>query len=286
MTLDFDPCEEAGHPPPIKELEDVVVNAKGRKLKNLDIFTWEASDKPGIDPSMITHYLSIKEGVRPVVQRKRPLLIERLEAVKAEVAKLKSSGFIREVRYNQIRMNIIDEEYTTFFTEGRGNNWSISKVLCPAEKNYMVIEKWSFALVASRKLRPSFLAHPVMVSGAGYVLIPPEGELLKYALVLIFLATNDEANYKALITGLMMVKGAAVTNLHIKCDSQLVVNQVLGKYEAREERMVRRGYLEPFLRCLGPIKASYVLHEIHEGIAGAHERARTLARKAMRQGYY
>ncbi len=54
---------------------------------------------PGIDLVIITHCLSLKEGVKPVVQKVRPLAGERLEAVKQEVVKLEAAGFIREVRF-------------------------------------------------------------------------------------------------------------------------------------------------------------------------------------------
>ncbi|PKI74776.1 hypothetical protein CRG98_004794 [Punica granatum] len=63
----------------------------------------------------------------------------------------------------------------------------------------------------------------VRASGVGCVLIPSEGEPLKYALVLTFPATNNEAEYEALITGLLIAKGVGITNLHVKCDSQFVV---------------------------------------------------------------
>ncbi|PKI55751.1 hypothetical protein CRG98_023842 [Punica granatum] len=118
MTVDSNPHDEARWPTPIEELEEVVVNAEGKKLKvgsmlwpevkkelvsflkeNLDIFAWEASDMPRINPNAITHSLSIKEGVRPIVHKKRPLLGEWLETVKAKIVKLEAASFIREVRF-------------------------------------------------------------------------------------------------------------------------------------------------------------------------------------------
>ncbi len=54
---------------------------------------------PGIDPAIIAHCLSIKEGIRLVVQKVRPLVGERLEAVKQEIMKLETAGFIREVKF-------------------------------------------------------------------------------------------------------------------------------------------------------------------------------------------
>ena len=44
------------------------------------------------------------------------------------------------------------------------------------------------------------------VGGVGVVLIYPEGETLKYAVRLQFPATNNEAEYKALLTVLSLAK--------------------------------------------------------------------------------
>jgi ribonuclease HI len=39
-------------------------------------------------------------------------------------------------------------------------------------------------------------------AGAGVVLIPPEGDMLKYAIQIEFSATNNMAEYEGLVTGL------------------------------------------------------------------------------------
>lgn len=72
---------------------------------------------------------------------------------------------------------------------------------------------------------------------AGCILISPKGRQLKYALVLSFRATNNEAEYEALINGLLIARGAGVTRLQVKCDSQLVVHQLTGDYTARIDKM-------------------------------------------------
>jgi ribonuclease HI len=43
-------------------------------------------------------------------------------------------------------------------------------------------------------------------AGTGVVLIPPEGDILKYAIQLKFLATNNIIEYKELVTGLRLAK--------------------------------------------------------------------------------
>ena len=54
-----------------------------------------------------------------------------------------------------------------------------------------------------------------------------------------FPTTNNEAKYDALITGLKIVREAGAQHLKIFSDSQLVVRQVKGEYEAKEDNMKR-----------------------------------------------
>ena len=57
------------------------------------------------------------------------------------------------------------------------------------------------------------------VGGAGVVLILPEGETLKYAIRLQFLATNNKAEYEALLTGLSLAKALRAKSLIVQVDS-------------------------------------------------------------------
>ena len=52
-----------------------------------------------------------------------------------------------------------------------------------------------------------------------------------------FPATNNEAEYKAFLTGLSLARVLEVKTLIIQANSQLVIGQVRGDYEAKEERM-------------------------------------------------
>jgi ribonuclease HI len=192
-----------------------------------------------------------------------------------------------------------------------------SRVLRGAEERYSNMEKLAFALViASRKLRPYFQAHSIIVltdyplrmamnksdaagrliqwsiemsefdidyrpctpikaqaladfiakfthlwkdedeleknkvwmisidgsstkdmGGAGIVLVSPEKDKFEYAIQLCFCATNNEAEYEALLAALKLSKNMGIHNLTVKSDSQLIVRQVKGEYEAREDRM-------------------------------------------------
>ena len=73
--------------------------------------------------------------------------------------------------------------------------------------------------------------------GVGVVITTLEGEILKYEVRLRFLATNNEAEYESILIGLRLGKELGVKNLLIQSDSKLVVEQIKGEYEAKEERM-------------------------------------------------
>ncbi|XP_056691885.1 uncharacterized protein [Spinacia oleracea] len=55
-------------------------------------------------------------------------------------------------------------------------------------------------------------------------------------------ASNNEAEYEALICGIQMSRAAGATDVLVLSDSQLIVSQVKGEYEAKHEAMIR--YLE------------------------------------------
>nr|GFC43894.1 reverse transcriptase domain-containing protein [Tanacetum cinerariifolium] len=60
-----------------------------------------------------------------------------------------------------------------------------------------------------------------------------------YALRFRFNATNNEAEYEALIAGLRIVGQMEVQNLQANVDSKLLANQVNGIYIAKESSMIR-----------------------------------------------
>ncbi|GKA93322.1 reverse transcriptase domain-containing protein [Tanacetum coccineum] len=233
--------------------------------------------------------------------------------------------------------------------------------------------------------------------GAGVVLTDPEGTEFTYALRFQFEATNNEAEYEALIAGLRIAKKMGVQNLQVNVDSKLVANQVNGTYVAKETDMIKylekvktlasafrefsikqvprngnkkadalskmastsfahlskqvlveelkeksvneievlavveeegdswmtpiheyltdetlpaerkkaraikrksqrfaiingilykKSFLGPWLRCVGPSQANYVLREIHEGSCSMHAGTRSVVAKALRIGYY
>ncbi|GJV67269.1 reverse transcriptase domain-containing protein [Tanacetum coccineum] len=233
--------------------------------------------------------------------------------------------------------------------------------------------------------------------GAGVILTDPEGVEFTYALRFQFEATNNEAEYEALIAGLRIAERIGVQSLQVNVDSKLVANQVNGTYIAKETDMIKylekvkalastfrvfsikqvprsknkkadalskiastsfahlskqvlveelkeksvnesevlavveeegeswmtpiheyltdetlpaerkkaraikrksqhfaiingilykKSFLGPWLRCVGPSQANYVLREIHEGSCSMHAGTRSVVAKALRIGYY
>ncbi|GJU98093.1 reverse transcriptase domain-containing protein [Tanacetum coccineum] len=234
-------------------------------------------------------------------------------------------------------------------------------------------------------------------SGAGLILINPEGAEFTYAMRFRFDATNNEAEYEALIAGLRIAEKMGIKNLQANVDSRLVANQVNGSYIAKESGMVqylnkvktlarsfkefsikqiprsenkkadalskiastsfahlnkqvlveelkeksineeeildiveeegntwmtpiqeylteeilpedkkkaravrrkaakyamingtlyKKSFLGPWLRCVGPLQANYVLREIHEGSCSMHSGPRSVVAKVIQTGYY
>ncbi|XP_077252373.1 uncharacterized protein LOC143891722 [Tasmannia lanceolata] len=79
-------------------------------------------------------------------------------------------------------------------------------------------------------------------SGAGLVLAGPDNFLTEYALKLDFKASKNEAEYEALIAGITLATELHANRVRAHSDSQLVLGQVNGFSEAKEERMLK--YLE------------------------------------------
>ncbi|XP_038972181.1 uncharacterized protein LOC120104693 [Phoenix dactylifera] len=95
-------------------------------------------------------------------------------------------------------------------------------------------------------------------SGAGLILTSPDGIVAEQALRLEFSASNNEAEYEALIAGLKLAKELKVEDLKVYSDSQLVVSQVLGNFEAKEPSMQK--YLQKVRELISALDAFNIQH--------------------------
>jgi ribonuclease HI len=75
------------------------------------------------------------------------------------------------------------------------------------------------------------------VGGVGVVLIDPNGDQVKYMVHLEFKATNNMAEYEALIFGLSATLSLGIRQLLVKGDSQLIIKQVHRECSCNEPRL-------------------------------------------------
>ncbi|KAF8110950.1 hypothetical protein N665_0077s0013 [Sinapis alba] len=113
------------------------------------------------------------------------------------------------------------EQHHVFYT---------SKRLTDAETRYPTLERVTLAIVTSAgndtpisNLTPSSPTIKAQILADFIIEIPP--------------ASNNEAEYEALIAGLRLAKVVGAKRLQAFSDSQLVASQYSGDYEAKNERM-------------------------------------------------
>ena len=104
-------------------------------------------------------------------------------------------------------------------------------------------------------------------SGVGLVLTSSEKVIVEKSLRLDFPATNNEAKYEALLEGMAMVQRMGGKSIKLFSDSRLVVGQVNGEFEAKDERM--RGYLSQVKTLQSKFESFNLLHVPRNGNAHA-----------------
>ena len=74
--------------------------------------------------------------------------------------------------------------------------------------------------------------------GVGIIVITLKGIRLEHSFRLGFKASNNEAEYEALLTRLRVVSDLGAKEVEVYSDSQLVVNLMQESFEAKDPRMV------------------------------------------------
>ncbi|XP_057542470.1 uncharacterized protein LOC130820933 [Amaranthus tricolor] len=162
-------------------------------------------------------------------------------------------------------------------------------------------------------------------SGAGLLIVSSAGVRTERAVRFEFAASNNEAEYEALLMGLKICYEVGAKVLSTSSDSQLIVGQVNGEFEAKDDSMKMylqkvREFVKKFdkftlihiprsqnaqadsLAKLAssaetsaardiiwevlPNPRNYILREIHEGGCGINQGVRTVIGKVLRSGYY
>src|SRR3954465_10144451 len=79
--------------------------------------------------------------------------------------------------------------------------------------------------------------------GAGVILTPPKGDKLRYTLQIHFAASNNVAEYEALIHGLRLAKELGIRRILCYGDSELVVQQSSSDWGAKDANMASYRFL-------------------------------------------
>ncbi|GKC59920.1 reverse transcriptase domain-containing protein, partial [Tanacetum coccineum] len=306
-------------------------------------------------------------------QKKRGQAPERNKVIQEEVEKLVDAGIMKET--SKILNNACPQRLI-ILTAGHRLEGGVPLVGILSNASWMhtkgqiladfIVERPEEESPDDLMAEPEVLPEPwtlftdgsscVDGSGVGLILTNPEGIEFTYVMRFRFEATNNEAEYEALIAGLRIAEQMGVKNLQANVDSRLVANQVNGFYIAKESGMVqylnkvlmeelkekfinekeildvveeegstwmtpiceyltkeilpvdkkkaravrqkaaryamingtlyKKSFLGPWLRCVGPLQANYVLREIHEWSCSMHSGPRSVVAKVIQTGYY
>ncbi|GJW31022.1 reverse transcriptase domain-containing protein [Tanacetum coccineum] len=111
-------------------------------------------------------------------------------------------------------------------------------------------------------------------SGSGLILTNPKGTEFTYALRFRFDATNNEAEYEALIASLRIAEQIGVKNLQANVDLRLVANQVNGSYIEKEPGMIK------YLKKVRALTSTFKEFSIKQVPRGENKKADALSKMA------
>ena len=113
----------------------------------------------------------------------------------------------------------------------------------------------------------------------GLVLVSPKKITIEKSLKLGFSTTNNEVEYKALLMEMAMVQRMGGKAVKIFSDTRLVVGQVKGELEARDERM--QGYLSQVRHLQSGFESFNLLHIPRSGNTHANSLATLVTSSAQ-----
>ena len=98
--------------------------------------------------------------------------------------------------------------------------------------------------------------------GIGVVLQSSEGDKLKHKVCLQYQTINNEVEYEAIFKGSELARSVEAKLILVLGDSQLVIGQINGTYETKEERMKK--YLNRVIRLMKRFKEADFVQILRE----------------------
>nr|CAD40169.2 OSJNBa0061A09.8 [Oryza sativa Japonica Group] len=301
-----------------------------------DCFAWEYHEMPGLSRSIVEHRLPIKHGVRPHQQPPRRCKADMLEPVKAEIKHLYDAGFIHPCRYaewvssivpvikkngKEIKDHIADLRKVFERTRKYGLNMNPTKCAFGVSAGQFLgflvhergIEITQRSINAIKRIKPPENKTELqeMISKINFV---RRGACFEFAYTIKPYATNNQAEYEVVLKGLQLLKEVEADAIEIMGDSLLVISQLAGEYECKndtlmvynekcQELMKKLRYKAlkytrlddelyyrtidgVLLKCLSADQAKVAIGEVHEGICGTHQSAHKMKWLLRRAGYF
>ena len=70
-----------------------------------------------------------------------------------------------------------------------------------------------------------------------------------------------------------------------KSDAEKIQQKAPRFWLSKDQKLYKRSFSGPYLLCIHPEVSELILKELHEGICGSHTGGRSLAYRAITQGY-
>ncbi|XP_075636794.1 uncharacterized protein LOC142609038 [Castanea sativa] len=235
-------------------------------IQNMDMFAWKPYEVPGVDPEFIVHKLNVDPLCPPPqetetekahtvhVLTEYPLqsLLRRSDFT-GRIAKWGTRLGSFDIRYkprNSVKGQVLADFIAEFSPRG-------TDITCVVE-----VKPWKVFVDG---------ASNAAGAGAGIVVITLEDLKLEHSFRLGFKASNNEAEYEALLAGLRVVMDLGAKEVEVYSYSLLVVSQVQGNFEAKDPRMIE------YLRLAKQMMGNFMTVKIERIARGQNRHADSLA---------
>ncbi|PKI65570.1 hypothetical protein CRG98_014070 [Punica granatum] len=244
-----------------------------------EVFAWSYADMPGLDPSIVKHFLPLDtEKFPPKRQQLRRQRAGFLLRIKEEVVKQINAGFLKVCNYSEWVATIVPASAQSDEVHIRRR---VGEVVGVCVKGQAIADPLAeFPIEDSTPINPNFPDEGIFQvddeeekpgwkmyfdsavnsagSGIDAVLISPDGRYYPVVAKIDFPCTNNVAEYEACILGLQAAIDFKVKELEVFDDSMLTIFQTLGQWKTKVAKLVPyHEYLERLMENFEDISFTY-----------------------------